>query len=222
MAARRSSWFCGRRLHERRGRAEGHDRDPRMGRMLFDEGLRGGLRGREAVRIDVLGAHAERHVHRQHDGLLLRRQGDDGSRTRDRDDRCDQRQQEQQRRDVPAELPIGTERILHQAQACVPDGAPSSAAAAAGRTRRRAPARPAATTASRARERTRSSLQCGWRATRWRRQASAPGDRTHLPGARASTAGVFHNGASKRAASSMASFPATRIGRMGLRLPSDC
>ena len=85
--------------------------------------------------LHVGGAHAARHVHRQDDGLVLRRQRDHRRRPRDRDDQQRQRQQEQERRHVAAEALPGAHRVPDQRQAGVAQRRPSSCAAAAADTR---------------------------------------------------------------------------------------
>ena len=84
-------------------------------RLVGDEGLGRGLRRGKPVRLDVGGAHAARHVHRQDDGLVLRRQHDDAPRPRDGDDHQRERDQEQQRRDVAPEALARAHRLLHHA-----------------------------------------------------------------------------------------------------------
>ena len=81
--------------------------------------LRRGLRGGQPVGLDVGRAHAARHVHREDDRLVLRRQRDHRRRPRDRDDHRDEREQEQQRRDVAAEALARAQRVLHHREARV-------------------------------------------------------------------------------------------------------
>ncbi len=57
-----------------------HDAHTHMAGQLGDEGLGGVLRSSEAVGLHIGGAHAARDIHGQHDGLVLRGQGDDGKR----------------------------------------------------------------------------------------------------------------------------------------------
>src|SRR5204863_94265 len=57
--------------------ADDMDAQGRVAGLLADEVLRGGLRGGEAVRLQVARAHAERDVDGEDDGALLRRQRDE-------------------------------------------------------------------------------------------------------------------------------------------------
>ena len=81
---------------------EGDDADLHVARQLLQEGLGRLLRGHQPVGLDVGRAHAARHVHRQDDGLLVRGQHHHRHRPRGGDQHRDQREQEQEGRDVAA------------------------------------------------------------------------------------------------------------------------
>ena len=143
IAATRSSRFLRRRLHEQRGPGERDDAAADVRRQLLHEHLRRVLRGDDAVRIDVGGAHRQRDVHRHDDRARIRRQRHDRARTRDGDQHADQRQQEQERRHVTPEALRRADRRLDEAEVGVADR-DLLACAARRRTRPRAPARSAA------------------------------------------------------------------------------
>ena len=92
----------GGRLHHRGGTGEGHHAHLHLPRQVVHEGLGRLLRGHEPVGLDVLGAHAAGHVHRQHDGALGQRQRDGGGGARHRKEPGRDGAQHQQRRHVAA------------------------------------------------------------------------------------------------------------------------
>src|SRR3989442_120909 len=72
------------------------------------------LRGLHAVRLQVLGQHAPRHVEREDDRTLLDRDRDDGLGPRGAEDHEEQRRDEQRRRDVALATRPLAERLAYQ------------------------------------------------------------------------------------------------------------
>ena len=116
----RSSRFCVGACTTRGGAGERDDADARVARLLGDELLGGVLRRGQAVGLDVGGAHAARHVHREDDGLVLRRQRDHRLPAARRATIISgEREQEQRRRHVAAEALARAHRLAHHRQARV-------------------------------------------------------------------------------------------------------
>ena len=86
-------------------------------RRVVDERLGRGLRGLEAARLHVGGAHAARDVHRQDDRLVLRRQRDRRGRACRGDDQRGEREQHQRRRNVAPQLVALAQRLVDDRKA---------------------------------------------------------------------------------------------------------
>ena len=113
-------------------------------RQFLDEALGRLLRGHQPVGLHVGRAHAARHVHRQDDGLLVRRQHHHGHRPRGGDQHRGQRQQEQEGRDVAAHALARRPSPRARSTGWRSAAPASSCAAAARRTAAPAAAAPAA------------------------------------------------------------------------------
>jgi hypothetical protein len=118
----------GRRLHQRSGSRECDDADPGRARLLVDEGLGRVLRRGHAVGLDVLRAHAARHIEREDDDLVLRGQPHHRRGTRHRHDHDHEREEEKQRGHVAPELWARAHRFTDHRQAGVAQRRPGLAA----------------------------------------------------------------------------------------------
>jgi hypothetical protein len=126
----------GRGSDERR--CERDHPDPGAAWLLGDEGPRRGLGGDQPVREDVGGPHAAGDVHREDDRVVVGGQGDDGARPRHREEHCDERQQEQERRQVAPPALTRAEGLPHEVEARVaqsPEDAQAPGVARAARCR---------------------------------------------------------------------------------------
>ena len=106
-------------LHQLCRAGKGDDRHADVLGQLLEESLGCVLCGYQPVGLDVVGAHAERHIHGQHDRGVVGRQRDHRQRTRGCQQHQGQRQQKQRRRHMPAPPHAGPHGLLHDRQAGV-------------------------------------------------------------------------------------------------------
>ena len=114
-------------LHHGRRAGEGHHADFHLARQVLDEGLGRYLGSQQPVGLDVFGAHAARHVHRQDDGAFRQRQRDRGRRPGHGQQQHGECREQQGRRHMPAPARAGAQRGLGHRDA----GQPHRAAALA-------------------------------------------------------------------------------------------